>query len=712
MSVINTNVKALAAQESSRLSDLKMGSAMEKLSTGQRINSAKDDAAGLSITTRMSSQIRGYAVAIRNANDGMSMSQTAEGALGQVTSMLQRMRELSVQAANGALANSDRSSIQTEINQLKKEINNIAVNTNHNSIKLLDGSAKAVAIQTGVNNGDAINLSFGSVQTKDLGQGQLASLTSMAATTSAAQAGDMLINGVEVGASLASDDVISSGSQSASAIAKAAAINRVSAQSGVVATVGQTTKYGATQSSQAVGSGTITVNGVTTATTYVTGDAAVSRQAVVRSINAISSQTGVQAIDTNDDNHGVVLVAADGRNVVVTLNTLSAGQTGLANGTAIGTIDLNSTSSSQIVLGSKVNGTIGNFGFRTGTYTADQATAVTKARAVATTAASVTTTGVLNGSALIINDITIDAAVAGDDTASVDSSVILTSSKAASAIAIAAAINKKSSLTGVTATAMANVVQGDGTFSVGAITNASPVAVQINGVSIGSINALSTRDSVMGLINAKTGQTGVTALADADGLKLVAADGRNINIASDATANSAVAASVVASALGLTNVTVGSALSVASTYYSTVSLSSDRAFTLRNGSESDSNANFGKLGFDAGTFGGSHQGLKIDKVDASTIAGASSAITAIDAAITNVASMQSVAGAYQNRLEAIVSNLNESNQNMSAARSRLLDTDYATETTNLAKAQIIQQAATAMLAQANQSSQTVLALLK
>lgn len=170
MSVINTNVKALAAQESSRLSDLKMGSAMEKLSTGQRINSAKDDAAGLSITTRMSSQIRGYAVAIRNANDGMSMSQTAEGALGQVTSMLQRMRELSVQAANGALANSDRSSIQTEINQLKKEINNIAANTNHNSIKLLDGSAKEVAIQTGVNNGDAINLSFGSVQTKDLGR--------------------------------------------------------------------------------------------------------------------------------------------------------------------------------------------------------------------------------------------------------------------------------------------------------------------------------------------------------------------------------------------------------------------------------------------------------------------------------------------------------------------------------------------------------------
>jgi len=284
----------------------------------------------------------------------------------------------------------------------------------------------------------------------------------------------------------------------------------------------------------------------------------------------------------------------------------------------------------------------------------------------------------LNGSALIINDITIDAAVAGDDTASVDSSTIFTSSKAASAIAIAAAINKKSSLTGVTATAMANVVKGTGSFSVGAITNASPVAVAINGVTIGSINALSTRDSVMGLINAKTGLTGVTATTDGDGLKLIAADGRNINIASDVSANAGVASSVVATALGLSGVTVGGALSAATTYYASVSMSSDRAFTTRNGSESDSNANFGKLGFSTGTFGGTHAGLKIDTVDASSIAGASAAITAIDAAITNVASMQSVAGAYQNRLEAIVSNLNESNQNMSAARSRLLDTDYAT----------------------------------
>jgi flagellin len=104
--------------------------------------------------------------------------------------------------------------------------------------------------------------------------------------------------------------------------------------------------------------------------------------------------------------------------------------------------------------------------------------------------------------------------------------------------------------------------------------------------------------------------------------------------------------------------------------------------------------------------------LKVGAVDISTATGATAAIYALDAAIENISAMQSKAGAYQNRLEAVVSNLTESNQNMSAARSRILDTDYATETTNLAKSQIVQQAATAMLAQANQSAQTVLALLK
>ena len=126
MSVINTNVKAMMAQESMRTSNLKLSTTMERLATGLRINSAKDDAAGLAITNRMTAQSRGFSMAIRNANDGVSMAQTADGAYGQVTSMLQRMRELAVHGSNGSLADDDRASIQLEIEELQKEIDNVA----------------------------------------------------------------------------------------------------------------------------------------------------------------------------------------------------------------------------------------------------------------------------------------------------------------------------------------------------------------------------------------------------------------------------------------------------------------------------------------------------------------------------------------------------------------------------------------------------------
>jgi flagellin len=248
MSVINTNVKALAAQASMSSVEKKMQASMERLSTGLRINSAKDDAAGLAITNRMTAQIRGYAVAIRNSNDGISMTQTAEGALGQVTDMLQRMRELSVQAVNGAMSPADRASLQLEVDQMKAEINNVATKTNHNNIKLLDGSAGKITLQTGVNSGDTMDIGFGSVKTKDIGEGGKPSLSSVgakfstAATSSVNPAtglsgaiynGDLVINGVVVGASLATDDKVSSNAfasdpspKAASAIAKAAAINR------------------------------------------------------------------------------------------------------------------------------------------------------------------------------------------------------------------------------------------------------------------------------------------------------------------------------------------------------------------------------------------------------------------------------------------------------------------------------------------------------
>jgi flagellin len=178
MTAINTNVKALAAQSSMSNVDRTLQTSMQRLSTGLRINNAKDDAAGLAIANRMTSDIRGFAVAIRNANDGLSMAQTADGALGQVTDMLQRMRELAVQAGNGSLNADNRIASQLEIDQLKQQIDNIATQTNFNSINLLDGSAGNIKLQTNVRANQQMTMSIDSAQTKDIGLGSRASLTS------------------------------------------------------------------------------------------------------------------------------------------------------------------------------------------------------------------------------------------------------------------------------------------------------------------------------------------------------------------------------------------------------------------------------------------------------------------------------------------------------------------------------------------------------
>jgi len=727
MSVINTNVKALSAQASMMNVEKKMQASMERLSTGLRINSSKDDAAGLAISTRMTSQIRGYAVAIRNSNDGISMTQTAEGALGQVTDMLQRMRELAVQAGNGAMSAADRNSLQLEVDEMKAEINNVATKTNHNHINLLDGTAGKIQLQTGVNGNDTMTIGFDSVKTKDIGSGSLASLSSVGTkldllaidadtapepgVSGPMYNGDLVINGVVVGASLATDDKVSSDAftnadfdpKSASAISKAAAINRVSEQSGVVATVGETTAYGSEMVDGTGENGFVSINGWDTASFTLGSDLEINRLMVANAINNISSQTGVKAVNTHDDMQGIVLVAADGRNIEIDLDTggLDETFTGLsAEGTYIGTFNLRSKDGSPFTLSSETNGSIQNSGLSVGTFGNNTASmvSITRASALAAAAPSDGTTGVLNGNTLVINGVGIDAAIGSDDKAS--NTFADSSTKAASGIAIAAAINKKTELTGVRAVAEPTIVRGTG-FTAGEVAD-----LNINGVDIAiNLNEGSNRDDVLVAINKFSGQTGVEATAWGAGVQLTAADGRNISIGSTEGGTDP-------EFLGLEGQDIGEgpAENELVTFFSQVRLESDKQFDVQSGSEG--NANFNLLGFTRGTFGGNDDGLKVADISIATQAGADEAITAIDRAIESVSAMQARAGAYQNRLEAVVSNLTESNQNMSASRSRILDTDYATETTSLARSQIISQAATAMLAQANQSAQSVLSLLK
>ena len=167
--VINSNIPSLNAQRNLNKSQAGLNNSLQRLSSGLRINSAKDDAAGLAIANRFTSQIRGLDQAVRNANDAISLSQTAEGAMGESTNILQRIRELSIQSANSTNSAQDRLSLQSEVNQLVSEMDRIAETTTFNGLKLLDGSFTAQSFQVGANANQTVNVSVGAADTESLG---------------------------------------------------------------------------------------------------------------------------------------------------------------------------------------------------------------------------------------------------------------------------------------------------------------------------------------------------------------------------------------------------------------------------------------------------------------------------------------------------------------------------------------------------------------
>jgi flagellin len=342
---------------------------LQRLSSGLRINSAKDDAAGLAISERLSSQIGGLNQATRNANDGISLAQTAEGALTQIGSNLQRIRDLAVQSANASNSVTDRAALNNEASQLISEINRVASNTNFNGVNLLDGSFSAQTFQVGANgtSNDQINIaSIASAKSSALGVGASSSYSTTVAgagavATTALAAGNLSINGFQVGASAA--DGVSFSNSNGSAISKAAAINAVSGSTGVTATVGSTTVAGtASTSASAIASGDITINGVNLGALSVSTSGAQRGAQVAAAVNAISTQTGVTAT-FNTTTGAVALAAADGRNITVTASTNAAAasaNTGItvsatgATDIATSSLSLSSTSSAGITL---ANGT-------------------------------------------------------------------------------------------------------------------------------------------------------------------------------------------------------------------------------------------------------------------------------------------------------------------------------------------------------------------
>ena len=878
--VINTNISSLNAQRQLNKSQEAQQRVMERLSSGLRINSAKDDAAGMAIADRFSTQISGLNVATRNANDGISMAQTAEGALGEMTNNLQRLRELAVQSANATNSASDRAALNAEAKQLIAEVGRISEQTDFNGVKLLDGSAGTQKFQIGANAGQTFEMSISKMTTDKLGGGTSA-MVSATGSDQALSKGDLVINGVTISGSTASDDVSSTNLASSSAIAKVAAINKHSDETGVVATVNATVAAGSEQSVPSTASnGTITINGVETADIALGGDAATNRKAVIEAVNAMSGQTGVTAVDTGRSETGINLVAADGRNIEITFNqdggTFDHTTTGLAEATDAttsktytGGFNLRSVDGKDIKI-EQGTGDIENAGLAEGTYAPNTGTVSTLSRSseaaytataanvsagydfsaagsqvqfdisvsggdaitvvmdqdtndadqyaaalqtaintavgsdvvtvkaefaagssvekyisvmsnerisfsnvhdvgdAATAVASDATLEALQGQSiggpdalregdLVINGVAIQAAKASDDTYS--NNVVASSNKAASGIAVAAAINASSEETGVTATVQATEVDGyDGTNVASNNTNKAGVvgAISINGETFSMTltgEAETDRATAMERINSISGQTGVTAEDTGKGLKLTAADGRNISIAIDtaATYNTGGASvgglgktvSFSGRDIGLDAANDGiveadfthklngsdtdaaggiTALDISATGYedvlnqyaetttSKVTLSSAGQFTIAAGTNNSEELE--KMGFQVGTFGGSETGQFVKDIDISTVEGATKALEAIDNALSSINSERGNLGAIQNRLGSTISAMSITSENLSASRSRIQDADFAAETAELSRVQILQQAGTTMLSQANSSTQNVLSLLR
>jgi len=233
--VINTNIASLNAQRNLNSSQSSLNTSLQRLSSGLRINSAKDDAAGLAISERFSAQIRGLNQAARNANDGVSLSQTAEGALSEVSNNLQRIRELAVQSSNATNSQSDRDALQTEVTQLLNEIDRVANSTEFNGVKLLDGSFTGAVFQVGANAGETITIAsttdantaaLGSVSTNTSAGLSIAAST-LTGFATAVSANDLTINGQDIGA------IASASSAAERAGQLANAINNVSQITGV-----------------------------------------------------------------------------------------------------------------------------------------------------------------------------------------------------------------------------------------------------------------------------------------------------------------------------------------------------------------------------------------------------------------------------------------------------------------------------------------------
>lgn len=358
MAVINTNIASLNAQNNLNKSQNDLQTSLQRLSSGLRINSAKDDAAGLAISDRMTSQIRGLNQAVRNANDGISLAQTAEGALSESGNILQRMRELAIQSANDTNSASDRANLQKEVAQLQSELNRIADTTTFNSKNILDGSFTAAKFHVGANANETINVSIGGARATDMGAQQVSANTNVG--TALAGSADLATeanNGVA--AQVLTINGLASGTanvvlgDAASDIADK--VNLASGTTGVTATASTSVDLAAMSHAGTVSFDLSSANTAGVVGSAITISASVTTtdvSSLAQAINDVAATTGITA-ELSDTGAGLTLTNANGEDIQIE-NFANTGNAASTMTAGVATLTTGAATADSIIVGGTV----------------------------------------------------------------------------------------------------------------------------------------------------------------------------------------------------------------------------------------------------------------------------------------------------------------------------------------------------------------------
>ena len=685
--VIGTNVASLSAQRQIGMAVRDQGEAMERLSSGKRINSAKDDAAGLGISNSMTSQIRGLDQAVRNANDGISMIQTAEGALDQTTNILQRMRELSVQSANGTYNDSEnRASLDAEFKQLLAEIDRIAENTEFNGQTLLNGDQKnGVAIQVGDQSNQTVKFEIDAMDTKSLGMGStsvdvVGTEINMTASSTAISVGfnDVMINGQSI-VLAGGNDITADTSMDELVSAVNDNVNGVSASLIASAEVATT------------GDGNIAGTDEISVTLTMADDT--QQVFAVRDANNLTdivdklNEAGGGAFTASVSDEGKMVVTAEGVSSVIVgdeTNALSA-----ATATSVtSALALTSDNGDPITV---ERGSTGTFTDLLALGMQESTVAGTLEGAGITAVSTVWGVGDVAVNGVVVDEVSI-AGTAGSLLTKVD------------------AINAISDQTGVRAETYVTAELGNITFT------AQSDKIEINGVVISGGSSLS---NLAAAINEESSSTGITATVSGQVIQLQGNTASMTLGYASGHSGAALSAATLVTIQGTTGAVSG--FSATSSTFAATGASTTVYGGLKMTSESGNpiSIELGTAGsaeehgfMEANNVGSSTGGTSISKLSIDSASNAQKSIDVIDEAINTVNSQRGELGAINNRLEFSVDNLQSVSQQTSAARSRIVDADFAKESASLSRAQVLQQAGTAMLAQANSAPQQVLQLLQ